>query len=212
MSMQPQQQQYDAPPYPRWVRPARRPDYHQAPGSPCGQIPTNGRPAAAPPPSPATMMMMNGAPQQNYTQAPGFVPPPPQRLLFTAQGKDYIISDPSCSKVLFAVVRASSRSWLSSSSPPHMSVRRGDASGPELATVHYHSFTTSKMDVTLHLGGAGSSSTQRYKKDFDSTTGLGHLRWQNESSSFFSCSSRGKGGLKLEASAGGILGHDDRQV
>ncbi|KAK8022683.1 hypothetical protein PG993_013450 [Apiospora rasikravindrae] len=192
MPMQPQpqpRQHYGTPPYPGWAETQHQPGYYQAPGPPYGQI------------------LRNGALQQTYAQPPGVVASsPPQKLLFTVQGKNYTITDPGRSRTLFTVIRvARSRSWLSSTNPPHMSIRRGDATGPELAAVHYHSFTTAKMDVTLHLGEACSSKTQRYKKDFDSATGLGRLRWQNESSSFFSCSSRG-GGLKLEASAGEYSG------
>lgn len=145
------------------------------------------------------MMMMNGAPQQSYAPPPRFPPPTPQvpqRLLFTMQS----------SRTLFTAVRASSLSSFSSSSPPHMTVHRGDAVGPELAAVHYHSFTTSKMDVSLRLGGGGggsSSSSQRCRKDFNSTTGLGRLRWQSESTSLFSCSDKG---LKFETSTGGYMG------
>ncbi|KAK8057174.1 hypothetical protein PG996_011111 [Apiospora saccharicola] len=202
MPMQPPPHQHGAPPYPGWVQPQQQPVYYQTPGPLYRQVPPNGYPA--PPPA----MMMNGAPQQTYAQPPGFATPPsqvPQKLLFTMQSKNYIITDPVSSRVLFAAVRASSVSSFSSSNPPHMTVHRGDPSGPEFGMVHYHTFTTSKMDVTLRLGGGGGNigSKQRYKKGFDSTTGLGRLRWQNESSSFFSCSDKG---LKLEASTGGYIG------
>ncbi|KAK7909225.1 hypothetical protein PG985_015103 [Apiospora marii] len=202
MAMQrPPPHQYGVPPNPGWVQPQHQPVYSQAPGPPYGQVPPNGCPA--PPPA---MTTMNGAPQHTYAQPPGFAAPPPQlpqKLLFILQSKNYIITDPISSRVLFTAVRASSVSSFSSSNQPHMTVHRGDASGPEVATVHYHTFTTSKMDVTLRLGGTGGSNNQRYKKDFDSATSLGRLRWQNESSSLFSCSDKG---LKLEASTGGYMG------
>ncbi|KAK8109165.1 hypothetical protein PG984_014966 [Apiospora sp. TS-2023a] len=201
--MQSPPHQHGAPPSPSWVQPQQQPVYYQTPGPPYSQVPMNAYPA--PPPA----MLMNGAPQQTYAQPPGFATHPsqvPQKLLFTMQSKNYIITDPISSRVLFTAVRASSVSSFSLSKPPHVSVHRGDPSGPEFATVHYHTFTTSKMDVTLRLGGGEGniSSNQRYKKDFNSATGLGRLRWQNESSSFFNCSS--DKGLKLEVSTGVFMG------
>ena len=53
-----------------------------------------------------------------------------------------------------------------------LKANRGHANGEMIATGRLHEFTTSKADMTLW------GRTERWKKEYDSFTGLGHLSWE----------------------------------
>ncbi|KAI0535420.1 hypothetical protein GGR58DRAFT_479218 [Xylaria digitata] len=55
---------------------------------------------------------------------------------------------------------------------PELTAHRGHASGEKIATARLHDFTTAKADMTLW------GRHERWKKEYDSFTGLGHLSWE----------------------------------
>ncbi|TGJ81626.1 hypothetical protein E0Z10_g7138 [Xylaria hypoxylon] len=55
---------------------------------------------------------------------------------------------------------------------PELTARRGHASGEMIAKARLHDFTTTKADMTLW------GRHERWKKEYDSFTGLGHLCWK----------------------------------
>ncbi|GAW21427.1 hypothetical protein ANO14919_109460 [Xylariales sp. No.14919] len=58
------------------------------------------------------------------------------------------------------------------SDKPKLTAHRGHVSGETIATARLHDFTTSKVDMTLW------GHHERWKKEYDSFTGLGHLCWE----------------------------------
>ncbi|KAF2964936.1 hypothetical protein GQX73_g8624 [Xylaria multiplex] len=55
---------------------------------------------------------------------------------------------------------------------PELTARRGHLSGEKIATARFHDFTTTKVDMTLW------GRHERWKQEYDSFTGLGHLNWE----------------------------------
>ncbi|KAI0430724.1 hypothetical protein F5Y09DRAFT_307093 [Xylaria sp. FL1042] len=61
---------------------------------------------------------------------------------------------------------------LPRSNKPELQAHRGHTSGETIAMGQLHGFTTSKADMTLW------GRHERWKKEYDSFTGLGHLCWE----------------------------------
>ncbi|KAH8668941.1 hypothetical protein BX600DRAFT_460995 [Xylariales sp. PMI_506] len=96
--------------------------------------------------------------------------PVPKSLLFIKSGRDFMsLVTPDRSRSLYVVRYAGSFS----SDPGVVVLRGGSRSGPQVGSATFHSWTTSKVD--LDVGGR----VVKLKKEFDSTTGLGHLRWHH---------------------------------
>ncbi|KAJ3580494.1 hypothetical protein NPX13_g53 [Xylaria arbuscula] len=127
---------------------------------------------------------------QHYNHDPSRQQPPPHYL---SQGPQYgapeampgVMSVPGGLELLFfrvqshvQLVRAANEHepllvlTLPHSEKLELTANRGYANGETIATGRLHEFTTSKADMTLW------GRTTRWKKEYDSFTGLGHLSWE----------------------------------
>ncbi|KAI1754894.1 hypothetical protein F4782DRAFT_552790 [Xylaria castorea] len=116
--------------------------------------------------------------QRNFNQGPRYGAPMPQApgaiafpgvfelLFFRGGGNTQIVKVTGQPDALLVIT-------LPLLDKPELTIRRNHASGETIATARLHDFTTTKADMTLW------SRHERWKKEYNSFTGLGRLCWQS---------------------------------
>ncbi|KAF4464368.1 hypothetical protein FALBO_8802 [Fusarium albosuccineum] len=189
----PNQGQYNAPQ--QWP-PHNSPNPQQYPGPGYGQPPPQQYPQQysgppqqgyQPPPQPGPQGQPDpyGFPQYQQQQQPAFAQgagPMATTLIFRETGKkSYQMVDAGTNQVLYTV------NYSSSSSTGSLQVSRGEG-GPPAGSAKFHSLS-SKVDLDLGTGHV------KFKKEFQSTTGQGYMKWRRESHGFLSS----RGNLVLDS-------------